>query len=302
MNIVRANRLGKSFGNRRVVNGVSFDIRRGSCFGLLGPNGAGKTTILRMILGLSPVSDGELYLFDKPVKQAAREIRTRTGVVPQLDNLDPDFTVSENLSVYASYFGIDAGSMQSRNAGLLEFVNLCDRANARIDTLSGGMQRRLTIARALVNDPELVVLDEPTTGLDPQARHLIWQRLRDLVSMGKTLLLTTHYMEEAERLCDELAIMEEGVIITRGSPASLISQHVPPEVVEIRNRFDEVKPLLGGFPQLQSEQVGDTLYLYGDDMREVLAKIEARAGISYVHRPANLEDVFLKLTGRELRD
>lgn len=284
------------------MNGVDFDIRQGSCFGLLGPNGAGKTTILRMILGLSPVTDGELKLFGKPVNHAAREIRTRTGVVPQLDNLDPDFTVAENLSVYAGYFGMHSDATHARNTSLLEFVNLSDRANARIDTLSGGMQRRLTIARALVNDPELVVLDEPTTGLDPQARHLIWQRLRDLVAMGKTLLLTTHYMEEAERLCDELAIMEEGVIIARGSPAELIVQHVPPEVVEIRNRFEVVKSLLAEFPQLQQEQVGDTLYVYGENMYYLLEKIESNGGISYVHRPANLEDVFLKLTGRELRD
>lgn len=302
MDIIRASHLSKSFGNNTVVNGIDFTIRPGTCFGLLGPNGAGKTTTLRMILGLSPVSKGQLHIFGHPLPAASSMVRSRTGVVPQLDNLDPDFTVAENLAIYASYFGIDNKTARPRIENLLEFVNLADRAGSRIDTLSGGMQRRLTIARALVNDPDLVVLDEPTTGLDPQARHLIWQRLRDLVSMGKTLLLTTHYMEEAERLCDELAIMEIGEIIATGSPAKLIASHVLPEVVELRSGYDAVQTLLADYPQLQQEQAGDSCYVYGHDMQPLLEKIENMGGVNYVHRPANLEDVFLKLTGRELRD
>lgn len=302
MDIIRATGLRKDYGNTAVVKGIDFSVKPGTCFGLLGPNGAGKTTTLRMILGLSPVTAGELRIFDQQLPAHSAQVRARTGVVPQLDNLDPDFTVAENLAIYASYFGIGRAVSNERIRQLLEFVNLTDRANARIGTLSGGMQRRLTIARALVNDPELVVLDEPTTGLDPQARHLIWQRLRDLMTIGKTLLLTTHYMEEAERLCDELAIMEQGEIIARGSPSDLIHLHVLPEVVELRSQQQAAQSLVDDYPGLEQEQAGDTLYIYGHDVQALLQQMDNISGVNYVHRPANLEDVFLKLTGRELEE
>lgn len=302
MDIIRATGLTKDYGNTTVVKGIDFSVRPGTCFGLLGPNGAGKTTTLRMILGLCPATSGELRIFGQQLPAYSTQVRARTGVVPQLDNLDPDFTVAENLAIYASYFGIEVSVSNERIRQLLEFVNLTDRANARIGTLSGGMQRRLTIARALVNDPELVVLDEPTTGLDPQARHLIWQRLRDLMTMGKTLLLTTHYMEEAERLCDELAIMEQGEIIARGSPSDLINLHVLPEVVELRSQQQAAHSLVADYQGLEQERAGDTTYIYGHDVQALLQQMDNISGVNYVHRPANLEDVFLKLTGRELEE
>ncbi|MDH5632449.1 MAG: ATP-binding cassette domain-containing protein [Gammaproteobacteria bacterium] len=302
MSVIAARELKKNFGRNAVVKGIDFAVAPGSCFGLLGPNGAGKTTTLKMTLGLSPPTGGELKVFDLPMPGSASLARRRIGVVPQLDNLDPDFTVAENLLVYASFFGIPVHEVQPRLDALLDFVNLRDKADSRIHTLSGGMQRRLTIARALVNDPELIVLDEPTTGLDPQARHLIWRKLRDLVAMGKTLLLTTHYMEEAERLCDELAIMENGLIIAQGSPSALIGRHVLPEVVEVRSEYETVQNLLPEYPDVEAELIGDTLYVYGREVKALLARVDEYASVNYVHRPANLEDVFLKLTGRELRD
>ncbi len=209
-----------------VVRGIDLRVTPGTCFGLLGPNGAGKTTTIRMILGQSPHDGGSLQVFGQPMPAYARSVRRRAGVVPQADNLDPDFTVAENLRIYGGYFGLPRDTLDDRIGRLLEFVALSERANSRIDTLSGGMKRRLIIARALVNDPELVVLDEPTTGLDPQVRHMIWSRLRALKQSGKTLLLTTHYMEEAQRLFDELVIINHGRILAHGSPASLIGAHV----------------------------------------------------------------------------
>ena len=229
-------------------------------------------------------------------------MRSRAGVVPQEDNLDPDFTVSENLAMYGRYFGLSRAQMTTRTPALLDFAGLGDRAQARINTLSGGMRRRLTIARALVNDPQLVVLDEPTTGLDPQARHLIWLRLRQLREQGKTLLLTTHYMEEAERLCDEVVIMEHGTIVQRGSPAELIRRHVEPEVLELRGAAERARQVLDGVGGCRTEAVGDTVYCYAREIKPVLAQLEKLPEVTYLHRPANLEDVFLRLTGRELRD
>jgi lipooligosaccharide transport system ATP-binding protein len=229
-------------------------------------------------------------------------VRARTGVVPQADNLDPDFTVAENLRVYGRYFGIAATTLDARIHELLAFVDLTDRADARIATLSGGMKRRLTIARALVNDPELVVLDEPTTGLDPQVRHMIWGRLRDLRQAGKTLLLTTHYMEEAERLCDELIIMDQGRILEQGTPASLIRKHAEPEVIEVRGEEQLARQALASAGEGRFEAVGDTYFYYTRDARAVVKQLETMPGLTFLHRPANLEDVFLKLTGRELRD
>jgi lipooligosaccharide transport system ATP-binding protein len=299
--VIRAQQLTKRFNGRAVVDRIDLDIQAGHCFGLLGPNGAGKTTTLRMLLGQSPLSGGELHVFGLPVGEAARTIRARAGVVPQLDNLDPDFSVAENLSVYGRYFGLSDGVLKTRIASLLSFVGLADRAGSRIETLSGGMKRRLTIARALINDPQLLVLDEPTTGLDPQARHMIWARLRDLRARGKTLLLTTHYMEEAERLCDELVIMNAGRILEQGRPNTLIRRHVEPEVVEIRGEERAVRAALADHAG-RVEAIGDTFFCYMHDARSLVARLEGQPTLTFLHRPANLEDVFLKLTGRELRD
>src|SRR5512134_2641723 len=225
--------LRKRYGDNEVVRGLSFEIRRGECFGLLGPNGAGKTTTLRCCLGLIDPDGGEITLCGEPVPKAAREARIRVGVVPQMDNLDPDFTVTENLLVYGRYFRIADAILDQRIPKLLEFAGLAQRGRQGIRTLSGGMKRRLTLARALINDPELLILDEPTTGLDPQARHLIWDGLRQLLSQGKTILLTTHFMDEAERLATRLAVIDKGVLIASDTPRALIATHVEPEVIEV---------------------------------------------------------------------
>ncbi len=231
-------------------------------------------------------------------------MRACTGVVPQSDNLDPDFTVAENLEVYGRYFAIPRAELKARIRELLDFVELAERATSRIPTLSGGMKRRLTIARALVNDPQLLILDEPTTGLDPQARHMIWARLRELRARGKTLLVTTHYMEEAERLCDELVIMDEGRILDRGTPFALIRRHVEPEVVEIRGVEHTVRAVLDGTAAegCRIEAIGDTFYCYARETRALVARLEREPALSFLHRPANLEDLFLRITGRKLRD
>jgi lipooligosaccharide transport system ATP-binding protein len=299
--IVRARNLCKSYGQRKVVRGVDFDVPRGVCFGILGPNGAGKTTLIRMLLGMSPVTSGDYLLFGEPAGGASQ--RARIGVVPQGDNLDPDFTVRENLLVYASYFGIGSRIAGERMRELLAFAELSERGESMVGTLSGGMRRRLMIARALINDPDLVILDEPTTGLDPQTRHLIWQRLRRLRSGGKTLILTTHYMEEAEQLCDELIILDQGVILEQGRPRQLVLRHVEAEVVEIRGEVSrtDVMGLSSGL-DVRKEHVGDTWFCYANDARPLLARCRERKDLEYIHRPGNLEDVFLRLTGRDLRE
>ncbi|MES9875186.1 MAG: ATP-binding cassette domain-containing protein [Candidatus Sedimenticola sp. 6PFRAG7] len=300
--LAKARGLVKDFGSHRAVDGIDFDIPRGSCFGFLGPNGAGKTTTLKMLLGLAPKSGGELSVYGLPVPERAREVRARTGLVPQADNLDPDFSVAENLRTYASYFGLKPGEVGDRVARLLEFAALTERSEAKTDTLSGGMKRRLTIARALINEPEMVVLDEPTTGLDPQARHIIWSRLTELREQGTTLILTTHYMEEAERLCDQLVIMDHGRILDQGTPQALIQRHVEPEVIELRGeRAAEFAADAGRFG-CRVEQMGSSLYCYSRDPAEFLGKLQSVTGLIFMHRPTGLEDVFLKLTGRELRD
>ncbi len=302
--VVLARGLTKRFGDAPpVVRGIDFEVPGGRCFGFLGPNGAGKTTTLRMILGISPLSAGELQVFGDPVPAAGRRVRARIGVVPQADNLDPDFTVAENLRIYGSYFDLPIAAREARIERLLDFVDLSDRAASPIGTLSGGMRRRLTIARALVNDPELIVLDEPTTGLDPQARHMIWARMRELLKAGKTLLLTTHYMEEAERLCDELVIMDRGTILDRGTPAELIRRHVEREVIELRGFAGRAVGGEGALRQFcRMEAVGDDVYCYTPDPRALLEWLESQPAAVFLRRPANLEDVFLKLTGRELHD
>jgi len=292
--------LRKSYGTAEVVGGVDLEVAPGECFGLLGPNGAGKTTTLKLCLGLIEPDAGAIELLGEPVPRRAREARRRVGVVPQFDNLDPDFSVKENLIVYGRYFGIAPQDIAGRIPQLLDFAGLVGREDAKIMTLSGGMKRRLTLARALVNDPQLVFMDEPTTGLDPQARHLIWERLRRLTQEGKTLVLTTHFMEEAERLCHRLAIMDRGRVITEGSPRALIAQHIEPHVLEVHGPGYESWMERARTLAPRVERVGDTVYCYGEDIEPVLRSVSGE--LSYLHRAASLEDVFLKLTGRDLRD
>ena len=301
--ILRVDALRKRYGAHEVVRGLSFAIHRGECFALLGPNGAGKTTTLRCCLGLLDPDGGAIELVGEPVPKAAREARIRVGVVPQMDNLDPDFTVRENLVIYGGYFRMARAELERRVAPLLEFAGLAGKAETSIRTLSGGMKRRLTLARALVNDPELLILDEPTTGLDPQARHLIWDGLRQLLKQGKTILLTTHFMDEAERLATRLAVIDRGVMIACDAPRALLARHVEPEVVEVYG--DAAKTWAetrGRMLSNRLELAGETAFCYATDAAPLLADLATHAGVRYLHRPANLEDLFIKLTGRELRD
>ena len=301
--VLSARNLRKCYGGQPVVDGLNLSIRRGECFGLLGPNGAGKTTTLRLLLGLIAPDAGELRLLDYPVPEEARPARLRVGVVPQMDNLDPDFTVAENLLVYGRYFGMSDAAVEARLPELLEFANLTGKRDARVPTLSGGMKRRLTLARALVNDPEVIFLDEPTTGLDPQARHLIWQRLRELTARGKTLLLTTHFMDEAERLCHRLAVMDNGRLISEGSPRELIEQNIEPQVVEVFGEHAAAWAQNHAARHAQRFEVsGESVFCYVADAQPLLLELQQHPELRYLHRPANLEDVFLKLTGREMRE
>ena len=299
---LHAQGLRKSYGATEVLAGVDLDVAPGECFGLLGPNGAGKTTTLKICLGLTEADAGTVRLLDHPVPREARVARQRVGVVPQFDNLDPDFTVAENLIVYARYFAIKDGDIKARIPQLLEFAGLGGRADARIQALSGGMKRRLTLARALVNDPQLVFMDEPTTGLDPQARHLIWERLRQLTQEGKTLILTTHFMEEAERLCSRIAIMDRGRIIAAGPPRALIADHIEPQVVEVHGNGVEQWMERARSLAPRVERAGETVFCYAADVEPVIGALRGQHELAYLHRPANLEDLFLKLTGRDLRD
>ena len=301
--VLVVNGLRKSYGDNEVVRGLDFSIRRGECFGLLGPNGAGKTTTLRCCLGLTEPNAGSITLVGEAVPINARQARARVGVVPQMDNLDPDFTVVENLRIYGRYFRMPDAVVRERIPRLLEFAGLSAKGGVSIRTLSGGMKRRLTLARALINDPELLILDEPTTGLDPQARHLIWDGLRQLVSQGKTILLTTHFMDEAERLCSRLAVIDHGVMIASDSPRALIAAHVEPEVVEVYG--DDVRAWVDAHGRGLADRLevaGDTAFCYARDAAPLLAELVKASGLRYLHRPANVEDLFIKLTGRELRD
>ena len=306
MNVLATRGLKKSYGGQAVVGGIELAVPAGECFGLLGPNGAGKTTTMRLCLGLTHPEGGTVELLGEPVPSRAREARMRVGVVPQFDNLDPDFTVAENLYVFGRYFGLSPAEVRPKIEPLLEFAGLEGRADARINTLSGGMKRRLTLARALINDPQVLFLDEPTTGLDPQARHLIWERLRRLTQEGKTIVHTTHFMDEAERLCHRLAIMDRGRIVTEGSPRGLIAEHVEPHVIEVHGNGgpDELHAWMSEAKTLcpRVERAGETVYCYATDIDLLLKKLSERKELNYSHRQASLEDVFLKLTGRDLRD
>lgn len=301
-NTIEFRGVAKYYGDKIVVDGLSFEVRAGECFGLLGPNGAGKTTTLKMLLGLVEPDAGTISLCGHAIPQRARFARQRIGVVPQFDNLDPDFSVRENLLVFGRYFGLSASKTRAMVPELLEFARLESKADARVGELSGGMRRRLTLARSLINDPDVLILDEPTTGLDPQARHLIWDRLRSLLSRGKTILLTTHFMEEAERLCHRLCIIEEGRKIAEGTPSELVASEIGCDVIEVYGAApaalrDELAPL-----SMHTEISGETLFCYVRDAAPVHARLAGRSGLRYVHRPANLEDVFLRLTGREMQD
>jgi len=301
--IVQIAALVKSYNNQRVVNDVTLRVARGECFGLLGPNGAGKTTTLRMMLGLTIPDAGTLNILDKDAIKHSREIRHRIGVVPQMDNLDPDFSVIENLRTYAGYFGLVGKAIDERIVQLVDFAHLSNRADSSIESLSGGMKRRLTLARSLVNDPQLLILDEPTTGLDPQARQHIWQRLRELKNAGRTLILTTHYMEEAQRLCDRLAIMDHGEVIAVGAPRELIQQHIEPHVIEVYGSGANVWADHYPFPpDVRVERLGESVFLYTRDETPLISELCTHPELEFLHRTANLEDVFLKLTGRELRE
>jgi lipooligosaccharide transport system ATP-binding protein len=301
--MLQVRELRKSYSGTEVVRGVSFAVAAGECYGLLGPNGAGKTTTLRCCLGLTRSDAGNITLAGLPVPAAAREARARTGVCPQFDNLDPDFTVAENLVVYGRYFGIPRRVMLERVPRLLEFAGLEDKAAARLDTLSGGMKRRLTLARALVNDPQIIFLDEPTTGLDPQARHLIWDRLKSLAAAGRTLILTTHFMDEAERLCDRVAIMDRGALIAEDAPRRLIGAQIEPHVVEIFG--DGVREFARDTAPRYAQRVeltGETAFCYCHDAAPLLEALQGNSALRALSRAANLEDVFIKLTGRDIRD
>ena len=297
--------LRKTYGDQAVVAGLSFAVEPGTCFGLLGPNGAGKTTTLRLCLGLTAPDSGHITLNGFAIPADGQQARARVGVVPQFDNLDPDFTCAENLLVFGRYFGLRDADIKGRIPQLLDFAGLGSKADARIATLSGGMKRRLTLARSLVNDPDIVFLDEPTTGLDPQARHLIWDRLKQLKAAGKTLILTTHFMDEAERLCDTLIVIDHGRKIAEGSPRGLIAEHIEPQVIEV---FDELRGQLAPFVDAHRslaervETSGETAFFYCRAPQPLLARLAEADGLRYVHRASNLEDVFIKLTGRELRD
>lgn len=304
--LVAARQLTKRFETFTAVDRIDFEVRAGEAFGFLGPNGAGKTSTMRMIACASPITGGELRIFGFDPRTHASAIKARLGVVPQADNLDQELTVHENLVMYARYFDIPVRVARERAQALLDFVQLSERAGSQVEPLSGGMKRRLTIARALVNEPDLILLDEPTTGLDPQARHLIWERLYTLKRQGATLLLTTHYMDEAEQLCDRLVVMDKGRIVAHGSPRELIEHYVTRDVLELRLAPDVRQSLDGQLHALVHyvEDLPERLQLYADDGERVLEQVRA-AGIPIERalvRRATLEDVFLRITGRTLID
>ncbi|HXG39901.1 MAG TPA: ATP-binding cassette domain-containing protein [Candidatus Limnocylindrales bacterium] len=304
--LIHARGLTKRFGELTAVDAIDFDVLPGEAFGFLGPNGAGKTSTMRMIGCVSPVTAGTLRVFGlDPARDGAR-IRARLGVVPQQDSLDMELTLRENLVIYGRYFDLFRAEARRRADALLDFVQLLDRAESEVEPLSGGMKRRLTIARALINEPELLLLDEPTTGLDPQARHLLWDRLYRLKQQGVTLILTTHYMDEAEQLCDRLVIMDKARIVAEGSPRELIERYVTKEVLELRFPPDQAGDLDGRFAGLAErvEQLPDRVLLYTDDGEAAVVAVHDR-GLrpeSALVRRSTLEDVFLRLTGRTLVD
>ncbi len=299
--IIAAENLRKTYDNLTAVDGISFVVRKGEVFGFLGPNGAGKTTTMKMIACVSPRTSGVLRVFGQDPAQQPAEIKHRLGVVPQETNLDPDFTSFGNLVTYSGYFDIPAHTAEKKADELLEFVQLQEKRNVEVEKLSGGMKRRLILARALVNSPDLLILDEPTIGLDPQARHLIWEKLKTLQAQGNTIVLTTHYLDEAARLCDRLVIMDHGKILVEGSPSDLVKQHVGEEIVEVEKSAEVLACLTER--SIPHEMTGDTVQIATDSSREIVKiLLESCQPKKMLTRPATLEDVFLKLTGRTLRE
>ncbi len=301
--LVEAESLTKTFDELVAVNGINFKIFKGESFGFLGANGAGKTTTMKMINGVSPPTAGNLTVAGMDVCKNGREIKSMIGVAPQEDNLDPDFTVFQNLTVYARYFDIPKEEAKKRAEELLRFVQLEEKRNVIINYLSAGMKRRLILARALLNEPQILILDEPTTGLDPQARHLIWDKIRNLQKQGVTVILTTHYMDEAVQLCDRIIIMDHGKIIEDGNPMELIRKHAGEEVLELAYSEEVMKLLEQTFSNARIEVVGDKIHVFTSHPRGAFSKmLKADSFKGAVIRDANLEDVFLKLTGRRLRE
>jgi len=301
--LVEAENLTKKFGDLVAVDNVNFEIFKGESFGFLGPNGAGKTTIMRMIQSVSPLTGGKLTLAGMDVAEHGREIKSIVGVAPQEDNLDPDFTVFQNLIVYARYFDIPKEKAKTKAEELLRFVQLEEKRDVIITSLSGGMRRRLILARALMNEPQILILDEPTTGLDPQARHLIWTKIRNMQKQGVTVILTTHYMDEAAQLCDRITIMDHGKIIEKGKPPDLVKKHIGEEVLEVLYSEEAMECLKQTFPNARIDVVGDKIQVFANKSRGVLAKVLEEASFKgALIRDSNLEDVFLKLAGRSLRE
>ena len=300
--------LTKKYGETTVVNNLSFDIKPGECLGVIGPNGAGKTTTIRMCLGLTAPDSGSVSFLQPgqntlQMPRDALAIKDRLGIVSQFDSLDPDFSCAENLLVFGRYFGLKDAVIKERIPKLLEFAALTSKADAKLSELSGGMKRRLSLARALVNDPQLLLLDEPTTGLDPQARHLMWERLQRLVQQGKSILLTTHFMDEAERLCNRLLVLDHGKKMTEGAPRQLIADNLEPDVVEVYGTgalalVDSPLKSLAA----RVEVSGETVFFYTQDSKQLLEALTRYPQLRTLHRPANLEDLFLKLTGRQIRE
>jgi len=303
--LLSVSHLVKRYGDQTVVNDLSFHIEPGECLGVIGPNGAGKTTTIRMCLGLAEPDGGDIaYFDDQRMPRDALDIKAQLGVVAQMDTLDPDFTAAENLLVFGRYFGLPDAVIRERIPQLLEFAALSHKGSAKPGQLSGGMKRRLSLARALINQPRLLLLDEPTTGLDPQARHLMWERLQVLLQEGKSILLTTHFMDEAERLCDRLLVLDHGCKIAEGKPRDLIAAHLEPEVVEV---FGQGATALAQEASLRAlaervEVSGETVFFYTRNSRALLDALQAWPQQRTLHRPSNLEDLFLKLTGRQIRE
>jgi lipooligosaccharide transport system ATP-binding protein len=302
MNVIEARNVVKQYGDFTAVDAVSFSVESGEFFGLLGPNGAGKTSAIRMMYGFSPVNSGEMMVFGLNVASDWRRIRTRMGVCQQENTLDPDLTVEQNLLLYARYFELDRVSARERAEELLAFFALTQKRNAKVAELSGGLARRLQLARALVAGPELLILDEPTTGLDPQSRHQLWDRLAALKKRGLTMLLTTHYMDEAESLCDRLLIMDHGRIIAQGRPRGLIDEHAAESVIEIEGPVEELRRFIGE-RNVKHDDLGERIIIYTDANGDLENEVREKFCLeSCLFRAGNLEDVFLRLTGRELRE
>ena len=301
--LIEAHDLTKNFGSFTAVDHIDFEVYKGECVGFLGPNGAGKTTTVRMIYCFLPLTEGELSVAGMDVSEQAREIKNMVGVAPQEDNLDPDFSVIQTLQVYARYFDIPKDEAAKRAKEQLKFFQLEEKQNVLISELSTGMKRRLILARALINEPQILLLDEPTTGLDPQARHLVWEEVRSLRKRGVTIILTTHYMDEAAVLCDRILLMDNGKIIEQGKPSELIKKHVGADVLEVDNDEKLVQTLKAEFPDAQIETFGDRIHVFTMQPHGVFERFLEKNPLTNVTiRNANLEDVFLKLTGRRLRD